>query len=124
MCTKIIYFRYHYPQKWLNTQEIDTYILKTLIAGAFSGNPDNLIDKCTRKIKETEEFDFRQIFNVIRAEGRNLEIAEDNILRQRYTSKSIHLLFSFWCKDFNYHPAFEGNLPQIDHIFRSLYCGK
>jgi len=50
----IIYFRYHYPEKWSNVEQLDTYILRTLLTGAFSGNPDKLIDKLTRKIKEID----------------------------------------------------------------------
>lgn len=113
----IIYFRYHYPNKWSDIHQLDTYILRTFITGAFSGNPDNLIDKLTRKIKEFEEFDVKQLFSVIRADGRNLEITEDSILTQHYWSKYIHLYFNLWYPSFDYHPAYKANLPQIDHIF-------
>jgi hypothetical protein len=34
-----------------------------------------------------------------------------------YGSDTIHLLFNLWYRDFNYTPAYENNLPQIDHIF-------
>ncbi len=113
----IIYYRYHYSKKWSTIKELDTYILRTLLTGAFSGSPDKLIDKLTRNIKETGEFDIKQLFNLIRADGRNLEITESSILTQHYTSKYIHLYFNLWYKDFNYHPAYNANLPQIDHIF-------
>ncbi|MBE9018010.1 DUF262 domain-containing protein [Chroococcidiopsidales cyanobacterium LEGE 13417] len=113
----IIYFRYHYPKKWSHVEQLDTYILRILLAGAFSGNPDKLIDKLTRKIKETKEFDVKQLFNLIRADGRNLEITEDSILTQHYSSKYLHLYFNLWYQGFNYHPAYEANLPQVDHIF-------
>lgn len=113
----VIYFRYHFPQKWSTIQNLDTYILRTLITGAFSSNPDYLIDKCTKNIKEIDNFNAKQIFNVIRADGRNLEITPDNILKQNYQSKYIHLMFNLWYKDFNHNPSYEYNLPQIDHIF-------
>lgn len=113
----IIYFRYHHPKKWSKVNQLDTYILRTLLTGAFSGNPDKLIDKLTRKIKETQEFDVKQLFSVIRADGRNLEITENSILKQHYSSKYIHLYFNLWYQSFNYHPAYQANLPQIDHIF-------
>ncbi|MBD2467867.1 DUF262 domain-containing protein [Nostoc sp. FACHB-145] len=113
----IIYFRYHYPKKWSSIQHLDTYILRTLLTGAFSGNPDKLIDKLTKKIKETEEFDVKHLFGVIRADGRNLEITESNILGQHYSSKYIHIYFNLWYQRFDYHPAYYANLPQIDHIF-------
>ena len=34
-----------------------------------------------------------------------------------YGSDNIHLLFNLWYPDFNYTPAYENNLPQVDHIF-------
>jgi len=88
-----------------------------LITGAFSGTPDNLIDKCTRRISETEEFDIKELFGIIRADGRSLEIISDTIVGQYYGSKDIHLIFNLWYKDFNYTPSYENNLPQVDHIF-------
>lgn len=113
----IIYFRYHYPKKWSNIEQLDSYILRTFITGAFSGNPDNLIDKLTRKIQEIEVFDVQQMFGVIRADGRSLEITPETILSQHYTSKLIHLFFNLWYEGFTYHPSYQANLPQIDHIF-------
>jgi hypothetical protein len=113
----IIYFRYHYPEKWNQVKNLDVYILRTLITGAFSGTPDNLIDKCTKKIDELKEYDVNELFSVIRADGRNLEVTPDTILGQYYGSKLMHLIFNLWYKDFNYRPAYRNNLPQIDHIF-------
>jgi len=113
----LVYFRYHFPGKWKEAQNLDTYLLRSLITGAFSGTPDNLIDKCTRHIAETSDFDVRQIFGIIRADGRNLEITPDTILGQHYGSKNIHLIFNLWYKDFNYTPAYQNSLPQVDHIF-------
>ena len=40
----IIYFRYHFPDRWNSIQYLDDYVLRTLITGAFSGAPDSLID--------------------------------------------------------------------------------
>ncbi|MEH2395565.1 MAG: DUF262 domain-containing protein [Nostoc sp.] len=113
----IIYFRYKYPKNWSNIEQLDTYVLRTLLTGAFSGNPDKLIDKLTRKIKEIEEFDVKQLLGVIRVDGRNLQITESNILTQHYSSKYIHLYFNLWYQNFDYHPSYEASLPQIDHIF-------
>lgn len=113
----LIYFRFNYPDQWKNTQSIDQYILRTLMAGAFSGTPDNLIDKCVRRIDEMADFDMKQIFGVIREDGRSLEITSDSILRLHYGSKDIHLLFNLWYRNFNYSPSFQNSLPQIDHIF-------
>lgn len=113
----LIYFRYHFPEKWNNAEQLDSYILRTLLTGAFSGTPDNLIDRCTKQINEIKAFDVKQIFGIIRADGRSLDVTADTILCQYYGSKNIHLLFNLWYKDFNYTPSFSNNLPQIDHIF-------
>ena len=113
----VIYFRYLFPDQWKSANGIEEYMLRVLITGAFSGNPDTLIDKCTRHIRDTKEFDLKQIFGIIRADGRTLEITKDTILNQYYGSKNIHLIFNIWYKDFNYNPSYENNLPQVDHIF-------
>ncbi|WP_027365560.1 GmrSD restriction endonuclease domain-containing protein [Desulfotruncus alcoholivorax] len=113
----VIYFRYHYEDKWRHAKGIDDYILRTLVSGAFSGNPDNLIDKCTREIDSKQDFMVNDIFGAIRADGRSLEIARETIFDQYYGSKNIHLIFNIWYKDFNYHPSFQNNSPQVDHIF-------
>ena len=113
----IIYFRYHFPKEWNNIQHLDTYVLRTLISGAFSGNPDSLIDMCTRHISTRKEFKIDELFGIIRNSGRSLEINKETILNQYYGSKGIHLIFNLWYNDFNYTPSYENNLPQVDHIF-------
>lgn len=112
----LIYFRYHYKDKWVSTTGIQEYLLRTLLAGAFSGSPDTLIDKCIKKIDDQKQFDTNEIFGVIRTEGRNLEISKDTVLETYYGSKEIHLLFNMWY-DFNYQPCYYQNKPQVDHIF-------
>lgn len=113
----LVYFRYHYPDRWKTAKDVDEYILRTMITGAFSGTPDNLIDKCTRQIAEFGDFKLTEIFGVIRADGRSLEITSDNILGQYYGSKDIHLIFNLWYRNFNYIPSYSNNTPQVDHIF-------
>lgn len=112
----LIYFRYHHKDKWNSTVNIPNYLLRTLLASAFSGSPDALIDKCTKKIDETKSFDITEIFGVIKADGRNLEISKDTVLKTYYGSKQIHLLFNLWY-NFNYQPTYNQNKPQVDHIF-------
>ena len=112
----LIYFRYHYPEKWNSVSNINSYLLRTLLAGAFSGNPDSLIDKCVNKIKETDEFEVDEIFTLIKSDGRNLDITKNTILKSYYGSKELHLLFNLWY-DFNYEPSYNLNKPQVDHIF-------
>lgn len=113
----IIYFRYHFPQKWSAVQNLDDYLLRTLLSGAFSGTPDNMIDRCVKLIGSTGEFDVSEIFGIIREDGRSLEVTENAILGQYYGSKQIHLIFNLWYRNFNYIPAYADNLPQADHIF-------
>ncbi len=113
----LIYFRYHYKLKWSSAKNIEDYILRTLISGAFSGSPDNLIDKCTKEIGSKQDFIVNDIFGIIRNDGRNLEISKDTIFQEHYGSKNIHLLFNIWYNKFNYDPSFQNNAPQIDHIF-------
>ena len=112
----LIYYRYHYKDKWNGTSKIQEYLIRALLASAFSGSPDALIDKCIKKIDELRAFDLSEIFGVIRADGRNLEISKETILNTYCGSKQIHLLFSLWY-DFNYQPSFNQNQPQVDHIF-------
>jgi hypothetical protein len=112
----LIYFRYNYPDKWISILNITEYLLRTSLAGAFSGSPDSLIDKCTKKIDEIKTFDVSEIFGVIRSEGRNLEISKDTVFSTYYGSKQIHLLFNLWY-NFNYQPSYNQNKPQVDHIF-------
>jgi hypothetical protein len=71
----LVYFRYRYRDAWKGARGLDDYILRTLIAGSFSGNPDNLIDQCTKEINRTGDFVADEIFGVIRANGRTLEIS-------------------------------------------------
>lgn len=113
----LIYFRYHNKPKWSSAKNIEDYILRTLISGAFSGNPDNLIDKCTKYIDTKQDFIVNDIFGIIRNDGRNLEISKETIFEQYYSSKNIHLFFNIWYNKFNYDPSFQNNSPQIDHIF-------
>lgn len=112
----LIYFRFHHKDKWNTTPDIPNYLLRTLLASAFSGSPDTLIDKCTKKISETKSFEVNEIFGLIKAEGRNLEISKDTIFNTHYGSKQIHLLFNLWY-NFNYQPTYNQNKPHVDHIF-------
>ncbi len=117
----LIYFRYAYPKKWKSIKNINDYILRTLLTGSFSGTPDNLIDKCVNHIKKEKTFNVDEMFGIIRADGRNLDVTAETILNRRYGSKDIHILFNMWYEQFNYTPAFSNNIPQVDHIFPQSY---
>lgn len=113
----LIETRYRYPAAWKSAKNIDTYLLRALLAGAFSGQPDNLLDALTNKISELKLFDVAEAFNVVRTQGRSLELTEDRFWQMGYGSDTIHLLFNLWYRDFNHTPSYENNLPQVDHIF-------
>lgn len=115
--TPLIYVRYHFPTAWKQAKDVDRFLLRTLLAGAFSSTPDQLIDELVDKIKENKSFDIDNLFDVIRSKGRSLELTEDRFWEMGYGSDTVHLLFNLWYRDFNYTPAYENNLPQVDHIF-------
>ena len=98
-------------------RDVDTYLLRTLLAGAFGGTPDQLIDDLVAKLTQLQGFDVKETFGVIRSKGRSLELTEDRFWQMGYGSETIHLLFNLWYRDFNYTPAYENNLPQVDHVF-------
>ena len=112
----LIYFHYHYAEAWGQGRFLKPYLLKVLLAGAFSGRPDGLIDKLVATIKASGDFDTKKIFGVIEADGRYLDIAASDLFDIGYGSGYIHILFNIWY-DTNYRPAYDGHLPQVDHIF-------
>lgn len=113
----LIYFRFHYNNLWEeHKKDYQNYLIRTSLAGVFGGNPDSLIDRTINRINLSKSFDLKGIYQVMRSAGRNLEISKDEILNLHYGSKEIHLIFNIWY-GYNYNPSFEGNKPQIDHIF-------
>ncbi|MDA8126577.1 MAG: DUF262 domain-containing protein [Deltaproteobacteria bacterium] len=113
----LIYLRYHFTGAWKNAKDVDIYLLRSLLAGAFSGQSDNLLDALVKTIKESKSFDLEEAFSVIRSQGRSLELTEDRFWQMGYGSKTIHLLFNLWYPTFTHVPAYDNNLPQVDHIF-------
>lgn len=113
----LIYYRFHYPAKFALNRDMAAYLLRVLVTGVFGGSPDNLIDKLVRNIQEQQDFVLSEVYGVIRAEGRSLEITPAVIFDQYYGSRTIHLFFNLWYRDFDYSPALDANGPQVDHIF-------
>ena len=113
----LIYFRHHFPVKFAANKDMAAYLLRVLSTGVFGGSPDNLIDKLVRNIQEQGDFVLTEVYGVIRADGRSMEITPDVIFEQYYGSRSIHLFFNLWYRDFDYSPALDANGPQVDHIF-------
>ena len=120
----LIYYRYHYPKQFAGNPHLAEYLLRVLVTGAFSGNPDTLIDRIVDSIREQKEFVLPEVMGVIREAGRSLEITPHVILEQHYGSRELHLFFNLWYRGFNYLPAYNGNTPSVDHIFaQSLLRG-
>jgi hypothetical protein len=118
----LIYVRYHFYAAWKQAKDVETYLVRTALAGAFSGTPDQLIDSIVDKLRELKAFDLKEVFGVIRTKGRSLDITEDRLWGMGYGSGQIHLLFNLWYS-FDYKPAYDNNTPQVDHIFpQSLLC--
>lgn len=112
----LVYLRYQFPAAWDTAKDRDSYLLRASLAGAFSGNPDNLLDAIVRRISESKKFDLDEIYDVIRSQGRSLELTEDRLWEMGYGSDTVHLLFNLWYH-FDYVPAYDNNMPQVDHIF-------
>ena len=113
----LIYYRYHFPQKFAKNTSLSEYLLRSLVTGVFGGSPDNLIDKIVRKVQEKSDFIVSDVFDVIETDNRNLKITPELIFQQYYGSRTIHLFFNLWYMSFDYSPALDANGPQVDHIF-------
>ena len=113
----LVYVRYNFCDAWKKAKDKDSYLLRCSLAGAFGGQSDSLIDALVKTLDELEDFDVDESFRVIRSQGRSLELTEDRLWQMGYNSSTIHLLFNLWYRGFNHTPAYDNNLPQIDHIF-------
>lgn len=113
----LIYIYYHFPAAWNKAQNIDTFLIRTLLAGAFGGQSDRVIDNLVNRFKELERFDEQEGYAVIRNLGRSLEITPQRFFDTGYGSKNLHLILNLWYPTFSHVPAYDGNLPQVDHIF-------
>jgi len=112
----LIYVRYHFKATWATVAGVEMYLVRTALSGAFGGTPDQLIDVLVNKLRDLKKFDLNEVFGTIKTNNRNLEITEERLLGMGYGSDTVHLLFNLWYS-FNYTPAYDNNLPQIDHIF-------
>ena len=46
----LVYVRFHFPEAWRSARDLDSYLLRCSLAGAFGGVPDNLLDGLVKKI--------------------------------------------------------------------------
>lgn len=118
----LIYFKYAYPDKWKTLKKADTYIIKSLLSGTFGGHSDSVINKVIDIIKQNEDFNVDIIFEELKNMGYVVNVSEDRVFNlMGYGSKYIHLIMNILYNGFNYIPALENGLPQIDHIFPRTY---
>lgn len=116
----IIYFRYNFKEKWQSgVPNLNKWLIRVLLTGAFSGSPDGLIDQCNKNILESRSFNIDPINKLIREAGRNIDVTEKTIIDAGYGDADLFLLFNIWYTHFgfNFVPSYEDNLPQVDHIF-------
>ena len=122
----LIYFNYKYSDKWkeANKGELAKWLTRALLTGAFSGSSDALLDALIRKIGERGYFDIDTINAEIINKGRAISISEESLLDTYYRDKKLYLIFALWYQDVNFKPAYEGNLPWVDHIFPQSKLGE
>lgn len=113
----LIYVQHHFPKAWSTATKVDTFLVRSLLVAAFGGQSDRLLDALVKKFKELERFDADEGFNVIRSQGRSLEITPDRFFDMGYGSKTLHLILNLWYPAFTHVPAYDNNLPQVDHVF-------
>jgi len=114
----MIYSIYHNYERNINIKRDDyvEYLLKVNLAGAFGGVNDSFTDSLIGSVIAQIGFNKEAIYQKIRDNGKSLEITKEKLFSFHYASKEIHLLFNLWY-GFDYQYSFEGNSPQIDHIF-------
>lgn len=113
----LIYVKHHFPVAWAAAANVETFLVRSLLAGAFSGQSDRLLDALVKRFKELGGFDADEGFHVIRSQGRSLEITPERFFDMGYGSKTLHLILNLWYPAFTHVPAYDNNLPQVDHVF-------
>ena len=115
----LIYVHYHFQEEWKKAVDVDSFLVRTLLSGAFGGQSDRILDALVKKFRESKSFEAKEGFNIISEQKRSLKINEKSFFEMGYGSKTknLHLLFNLWYPTFSHVPAYENNLPQIDHIF-------
>lgn len=112
----MIYFKYHFGDKWTNETEYAEYLNKVNLTGVFGGVSDNFTDSLIKNVSENKDFRIKELYGVIKSKGKSMEIRDSSLLGIHYSSKELHLLLNLWY-GFNYQPSLKENKPQVDHIF-------
>lgn len=118
----LIYLRYNYKDAWNKAandskKPITDYLCRVLLCSTFSGGPDAMIDGITDQIDKDNGFVTENIYDIIKDRNRIVDISEKHITEQYYGGKNIYLIFALLYKQFNFTPAYKGNVPQEDHVF-------
>ena len=115
----LIYFNYKYPDKWklANKENLAKWLTRVLLTGAFSGSSDTLLDALIKKIDEERNFNIDTLNAEIINRGRTIGLSKESLLDTYYGDKKLYLIFALWYQDIDFKPAYEGNLPWVDHIF-------
>ena len=113
----LIFLHYKYPDAWKLAKDKDKYLIRCLLTNVFGQATDTLLDALTDVIDTQKDFTIGEIYGVITSNNRSLTLTEDNFFEISYGDNRIHLLFNLWYGDFKYQPAYNNNLPEIDHIF-------
>ena len=80
----LVHLCYHYHGAWRRAKDLDSYLIRCSLTGAFGGQPDNLIDGLVRKLTDIQEFNIDEMFSVARDQGRSLELTEDRFWQMGY----------------------------------------
>jgi len=89
----LIYVRYHFVNAWNTAKDVDSYLIRCSLAGAFSGQPDNLIDALVKKFSDEKAFNLDDAFELIRNQGRSLELTEERFWQSGYAWRSFTELY-------------------------------
>lgn len=109
--------RFHYPDAWKPESFIKDYMVRSLLGGVFTGQPDNIIDRLVDTIHKDNGFKKASVFKTIQDHGRSLDVTRYKLLWQSgYGSSNIHLVFNLWYGN-EYKASSVKNEPQIDHMF-------
>lgn len=129
----MIYYAYVKDCK-INEKEkriIFVWLCITLLNRHFSGNPDNLIDKCTELINQNKEiFPKSEIEEFVRTDMKRATGIQFDILNKKSKSATmskkliLNLLYHRRAV-IDFQPLYSGNKPNIEHIFpKSLLHGR
>jgi hypothetical protein len=113
------YFRFSCPQAWAGKDKntLRLWLLKTLIAGTFSGASDALIDAVVRDIDERRDFDSESANALIAGKGRGLSVHPEELLGTSLKSRIAQLLTALLYYGRHRTEFCRGNSPAMVPIF-------